>query len=74
MASDFCTVCKMRPLLTFRPYYKSAIAEAIARRQALDPPLLQECIREPHHPMSGRNCKGGGYPIDCCVCRFDSCS
>ncbi|GFS56624.1 hypothetical protein TNIN_386711 [Trichonephila inaurata madagascariensis] len=49
-------------------------AEAIARRQALDAPLLQECIREPHHPMSGRNCKGGGYPIDCCVCRFDSCS
>ncbi|GFY70230.1 hypothetical protein TNIN_345041 [Trichonephila inaurata madagascariensis] len=58
-----------------RPYCMSAIAKAIAKWQALDLPLLQCCISEIHHPMERpHNCKGGGYPIDCCVCRFDSCS
>ncbi|GFY36795.1 hypothetical protein TNCV_2567571 [Trichonephila clavipes] len=38
----------------------------MTRWPALNPPLLQYCLT---HSMSGRNCKGGGYPIGSCVRR-----
>ncbi|GFU71250.1 hypothetical protein TNCV_3782361 [Trichonephila clavipes] len=102
MASDYCIVCKMRPVnVVSGPSYrileqelyqerkikknviairrlcqkrvdriKSAIADTITRWQA----LRQYRVKEPHHQMSGRICKGGGYPTDSCICRFNSCS
>ncbi|GFQ96068.1 hypothetical protein TNCT_699831 [Trichonephila clavata] len=51
----------------------SAIAEATGKMARIR--FRQYCLKWLYsNPGSGRLCELGGYPVDCCVGRFDSCS